>query len=242
MEYYNLQSQKEFESFYRDKVNQLLLRPDVISYLDKKKVYLNGQMEVNLFSNYDRKKFMNLTKFNNRRSLNSDHFSNASAKAKANDTSVELEILKDLNKLERNIALINDTISKDIVLQIANYEDKKRTIRKRLNKKTLLAGSQYISNFTDDNEMQRRRISYNNLMVNEIEEYIERNMNEMYKALDELKESYEKEINEAEESGYPGISNGLKEDLEVELDNLKLLYEEQRIKQTESIREKYFKK
>ena len=64
-------------------------------------------------------------------------------------------------------------------------------------------------------------------MLREIEDYVQKNMNEINQALEELKASFQEEINEAEENGLDDIANGLKEDLQVELDNLKDQYEEQ---------------
>ena len=64
-------------------------------------------------------------------------------------------------------------------------------------------------------------------MLREIEDYVQKNMNEIYQALEELKASFQEEINEAEENCLDDIANGLKEDLRVELDNLKDQYEEQ---------------
>ena len=81
-----------------------------------------------------------------------------------------------------------------------------------------------------------------NAMLKEIEEYVEKNKKEMYQALEELKLSYEPEIKEAEESGFPDIAESLKEDMSGELDNLTAQYEEQRMKEVEAIRAKYSKK
>ena len=55
-------------------------------------------------------------------------------------------------------------------------------------------------------------------------------------------EDVETEIKEADENGYPEIANGLKEDMEVELENLKDQYEEQRRVETDKIRAKYQKR
>ena len=79
----------------------------------------------------------------------------------------------------------------------------------------------------------------NNPMLREIEEFVQKNMDEMYKSFEELKASFQEEINEAEENGFPDIAEGLKEDLENELENLKDQYEEQRRVETEKIKKKY---
>ena len=78
-------------------------------------------------------------------------------------------------------------------------------------------------------------------LLKEIEEYVEQNMKEMYKAIEELKQSYEGEINEAIESGFEEIAESLKSDLKFEEENLTAQYEEERMKQIELIREKHKK-
>jgi hypothetical protein len=82
----------------------------------------------------------------------------------------------------------------------------------------------------------------NNPMLREIEDYVQKNMNEMYQALEELKASFQEEINEAEENGFTDIADGLKEDLQNELDILKDQYEEQKRLETEKIKAKYSKR
>ena len=82
----------------------------------------------------------------------------------------------------------------------------------------------------------------NNPMLREIEDYAQKNMNEMYQALEELKASFQEEIKEAEENGFTDIADGLKEDLQTELDNLKDQYEEQKRVETEKIKAKYAKR
>ena len=93
-----------------------------------------------------------------------------------------------------------------------------------------------------NNNTPTKNLIGNNPMLREIEDYVQKNMNEMYQALEELKASFQEEINEAEENGFDDIANGLKEDLQVELDNLKDQYEEQRRVETEKIKLKYSKR
>ena len=82
----------------------------------------------------------------------------------------------------------------------------------------------------------------NNPMLREIELFVQKNMDEMYEAFEELKASFQDEIKEAEENGFDDIAEGLKEDLQNELDNLKEQYEEQRRVETEKIKLKYSKR
>jgi predicted nucleotide-binding protein (sugar kinase/HSP70/actin superfamily) len=66
-------------------------------------------------------------------------------------------------------------------------------------------------------------------------------MKEMYKAIEELRESYEIEIKEAIDNGFDEIADSLREDLKSEEEGLISQYEEEKMKQIELIREKYKK-
>ena len=94
----------------------------------------------------------------------------------------------------------------------------------------------------NSNNTPTKNLIGNNPMLREIEDYVQKNMNEMYQAFEELKASFQEEINEAIENGFDDIADGLKEDLQVELDNLKDQYEEQRRIETEKIKDKYSKR
>ena len=96
-----------------------------------------------------------------------------------------------------------------------------------------------LNNNNSNNNTPTKNLIGNNPMLREIEDYVQKNMNEMYQALEELKASFQEEINEAEENGFSDIADGLKQDLQVELDNLKDQYEEQRRTETEKIKAKY---
>lgn len=97
-------------------------------------------------------------------------------------------------------------------------------------------------NIKNNENTPTKNIIGNNPMLREIEDYVQKNMNEMYQALEELKASFQEEISEAEENGFQDIADGLKEDLQAELDNLKDQYEEQRRIETEKIKSKYSKR
>ena len=191
-----------------------------------------------------------------------------------------------IDSVDIKLSKVDDKITKQIVGQMSNFEERKRkkNVRKNIIRKQSLNSNKSedsnkeenkdslsslnpdllkqlaelsgvslnggmiptpkaIVEMTNELPARKRRVSIGqNLMLKEIEEYVEKNMNEMYKALDELKESFETEIKEADENGYPEIANGLKEDMEVELENLKDQYEEQRRVETDKIRAKYQKR
>ena len=60
----------------------------------------------------------------------------------------------------------------------------------------------------------------------------------MYKAIEELRQSYQEEINEAVESGFDEIAESLRNDLKFEEENLTAQYEEEKMKHVELIRAK----
>ena len=47
MEYYNLIGKENFEIYYRNKINGLLLNPEIMEYLDKNKIDLNEKKDLN---------------------------------------------------------------------------------------------------------------------------------------------------------------------------------------------------
>ena len=147
-------------------------------------------------------------------------------------------------------------MSDNIVDQMAVFESNKRNkkIRKRNNSDTKEEKEKEIEKMLEVNEndieisnkinkvVRRRGSSISQpKFLKEIEEYVEKNMKEMYKAIEELKQSYEGEINEAVESGFDEIAESLRNDLKFEEENLTAQYEEERAKQIELIRAKYKK-
>ena len=90
--------------------------------------------------------------------------------------------------------------------------------------------------------LRKRSSIGQNGLLKQIEEFAEQNMNEMYAAIDDLKKSYEVEINEALESGFTEIAESLRADLKSEVENLEAQYEEQKLKKVELIRTNYNKK
>ena len=323
MEYYNLQNKEKFEAYYQNKINSLLLNPEITEYLDKNQIDLNVKKDLNLFPNYDKKKFKNVRATLSR--LNTDDSLPPLPKKRQKFSKKENSefISKKITEVDSKLHKIDQKVSDEIVSQMSNFEVKKRQkkIRRKdgtittiaeieqekakaikeakeakeaaeaeakkaeeerkeqekkkeeenVNKDTININEEEIKTekkeptvkFDIDKELEkekenemltndmefpprvfRRRGSSigQNAMLKEIEEYVEKNKKEMYQALEELKLSYEPEIKEAEESGFPDIAESLKEDMSGELDNLTAQYEEQRMKEVEAIRAKYSKK
>ena len=328
MEYYNLIGKENFEIYYRNKINGLLLNPEIMEYLDKNKIDLNEKKDLNLFPNYDKKKFRTVRTMSRMTADESMPLSipmPTKKKQKFSKKETTEFIGKKITEVDSRIHKIDQKVSDEIVSQMSNFEVKKRQkkIRRKdgtittiaeieqekakaikeakeakeaaeaeakkaeeerkeqekkkeeelenVNKDTININEEEIKTekkeptvkFDIDKELEkekenemltndiefpprvfRRRGSSigQNAMLKEIEEYVEKNKKEMYQALEELKLSYEPEIKEAEESGFPDIAESLKEDMSGELDNLTAQYEEQRMKEVEAIRAKYSKK
>jgi hypothetical protein len=93
-------------------------------------------------------------------------------------------------------------------------------------------------------EQERIKCEVSNVeaqMQKEIDDCIQFNIDEMNKALDELKKSFEDEIQALDETLFADVIQGLKDDMSEELENLQILYEEQRRVEIEKIRNKYRK-
>ena len=139
------------------------------------------------------------------------------------------------NKINEDI--IKSTEDELKILELSGIND--------INKKDSVENeniSEINNNIKNNENTPTKNLIGNNPMLREIENYVQKNMNDMYQALEELKASFQEEINEAEENGFQDIADGLKEDLQAELDNLKDQYEEQRKVETEKIKAKYSKR
>ncbi len=84
------------------------------------------------------------------------------------------------------------------------------------------------------------------LMTKEIEDYIEKSMKEMLKALEELRKSFNDELRNVDGilcinlvEVYPDLVSNLLEDRDADLEDLKEQYEESRRVEIEKIRAKY---
>ena len=287
MQYYNLKEKEEFENYYRNKLNNLLLNENVINYLDSHKVDLSKKVDLNLFpednKNNNDKKPENLAKTDKiddnenkikkssfkrrkvshddteiRRSPSLDFFKK---KNKINKNDIKEYVIRKIKEVDIKLKNIDKQVSNNIVEQMATFESNKRNKKKRkssssssdedkddsseLKKKESIEELVKIEpEIIEKRPMTRRRGSSigQTKFMKEIEEYVEQNMKEMYKAIEELRQSYEGEINEAVESGFEEIAESLRSDLKFEEENLTAQYEEERMKQIELIREKHKKK
>ena len=271
MQYYNLKEKEDFENYYRNKLNNLLLDENVIKYLDTHEVDLSKKVDLNIFPKdsfteespkkeenkppVPKKESKDDAEINRRLSI--DIFKK---KSKIKKDDIIEYVKRKIKEVDIKLKSIDKQVSNNIVEQMSAFEANKREkkIRKRKdsenNEEKDKEKENKIENKIEVNEndievlnkpkksIRRRGSSISQpKFLKEIEEYVEQNMKEMYKAIEELKQSYEGEINEAVESGFDEIAESLRNDLKFEEENLTAQYEEERMKQIELIRAKYKK-
>ena len=267
MQYYNLKEKKDFENYYKNKLNNLLLDENVIKYLDTHKVDLSKKVDLNIFpkesliESSPKKEVKEIPLVRKESRDDNDVHKRFSIDIIKKNNKVKKEdiieyVKKKIKEVDIKLKRIDKQVSDNIVDQMAVFESNKRNkkIRKRNNSDTKEEKEKEIEKMLEVNEndieisnkinkvVRRRGSSISQpKFLKEIEEYVEKNMKEMYKAIEELKQSYEGEINEAVESGFDEIAESLRNDLKFEEENLTAQYEEERAKQIELIRAKYKK-
>ena len=271
MQYYNLKEKKDFENYYKNKLNNLLLDENVIKYLDTHKVDLSKKVDLNIFpkesliESSPKKEVKEIPLVRKESRDDNDVHKRFSIDIIKKNNKVKKEdiieyVKRKIKEVDIKLKRIDKQVSDNIVDQMAVFESNKRNkkIRKRKNsdtkeekdkekekeiEKMLEVNENDIEISNKVNKVIRRRGSSISQpkFLKEIEEYVEKNMKEMYKAIEELKQSYEGEINEAVESGFDEIAESLRNDLKFEEENLTAQYEEERAKQIELIRAKYKK-
>ena len=267
MQYYNLKEKKDFENYYKNKLNKLLLDENVIKYLDTHKVDLSKKVDLNIFpkeslKEASPKKEANKLLLNRRESRDDNDLKKRPSldifKKKNIFKKEEIveKVRKKIKEVDIKLKRIDKQVSDNIVDQMAVFESNKRNKKIRKKKESEKKEEKVKENETKIEVDEKDIEITNNIKLNlrkrgssisqpkflkEIEEYVEKNMKEMYKAIEELKQSYEGEIKEAVESGFDEIAESLRNDLKFEEENLTAQYEEERTKQIELIRAKYKK-
>ena len=267
MQHYNLKEKKEFENYYRNKLNNLLLNENVIKYLDTHEVDLSKKVDLNIFPKESLieespKKLENNSSLQKKGSRDDTDIDRRPSidilkkKKKVNKEEIIEYVRRKIKEVDIRLKSIDKQVSNNIVDQMSIFESNKRNkkIRKKNNsiikeekeskneeKKEVNENDIDIFNILNKNKRRRGSSISQPKFLKEIEEYVEQNMKEMYKAIEELKKSYEDEINEADESGFDEIAESLRNDLKFEEENLVAQYEEERMKQIELIRAKYKK-
>jgi len=274
MQYYNVNEKEEFENYYRNKLNNLLLNESVIKYLDTHEVDLSKKVDLNIFSKdkltvsnnkkeeKEKKEEEILTKKESRDDTDiimKSSFNITKKKNKIKKDEIIEYVKRKIKEVDIKLKRIDKQVSDNIVDQMAAFDTNKRNkkIRKKKNSDTKEEKDKdQEKEFKNESKIEENEIDISikkkthrrrgssisqPQFLKEIEEYVEQNMKEMYKALEELKQSYEGEISEAVESGFDEIAESLRNDLKFEEENLTAQYEEERMKQIELIRAKYKK-
>ena len=253
MQYYNLKDKEEFENYYRTKLNNLLLNEKVITYLDTHKVDLSKKVDLDIFSQNTSGDQDSKNKKVNIKTMSHDDAEIARNPSidlfKTKNKIKKADIIEYVNKKIREVDIKLESIDKQVINNIAeqmsNFESNKRNKKKRKGSGEVNEEKEEEKDTINDlineepkNPMRRRGSSIGqNKLMKEIEQYVEQNMKEMYKAIEELRQSYEGEINEAVESEFDEIAESLRNDLKAEEENLTAQYEEERMKQIEILRE-----
>ena len=190
---------------------------------------INRRLSIDLFKNKNKVKKEDIIEYVKRKIKEVD------IRLKSIDKQVSNNIVEQMSFFESNKR--NKKIRKpkhsDIKVEKEKEKEKGAEIEKEIIAK-IEVNENDIEIMNKPNKNMRRRGSSISQpkFLKEIEEYVEQNMKEMYKAIEELKQSYEGEIKEAEESGFDEIAESLRNDLK---------FEEERMKQIELIRSKYKK-
>ena len=273
MQYYNLKEKSEFENYYKNKLNKLLLDENVIKYLDTHKVDLTKKVDLNIFpkeslSEASPNKETNKIPMHRKGSRDDNDlkirysFDMFKKKNKFKKEEIIEYVRKKIKEVDIKLKRIDKKVSDNIVDQMAIFESNKRNKKIRKKKNSEIKEEKEKEKETEVKNEAKNEVNENDIEImnninknsrrrgssisqpkflKEIEEYVEKNMKEMYKAIEELKQSYEGEINEAVESGFDEIAESLRNDLKFEEENLTAQYEEERTKQIELIRAKYKK-
>ena len=265
MQHYNITGKKDFEKYYKTKLNNLLLNESVINYLDTHNVDLTKKVDLNLFNikkkdssisgwtNTSGSETQNRNNNNNNNSgqksfddmeiKKKPSFNIMHKKSKIKKEDILEYVTRKIKEVDIKLNTIDKQVSNNIVEQMSSFESIKRSKKIKKSKEeennaTISESDLDLNNYT----LKRRGSSIGqNRQMKEIEEYVQQNMKEMYQAIEELKESYEAEIKEAVDNGFDEIADSLREDLKAEEEGLVSQYEEERMKQIELIREKYKK-
>lgn len=250
MEYYNLLGKRTFEVYYRNKVNQLLLNEEVEKFLDAFKINLNEKFDLNLFPGYDKIKFTStktLSRLTTEESVNSNNSKQFLKQELTEKANIKIK------EVEKCLSKIDGKISTEIVHQMEIFEKRKRE------KVLKYQGELGIKAMTTDSnekivipyeegccEGSISRVRAGSVgrspMMKEIEEYIEKYMKEMFREIEEIKSSYEGKIKNAKKNYLLDIEESLKEDMNEEIENLKIQYEEQRDRKIDLIKGKHTNK
>ena len=172
MQYYNLKEKDEFENYYRNKLNNLLLNEKVIDYLDSHKVDLSKKVELNLFPT------MNTGNQGKKENSGNARAKKTSLKKKVrisiDDTDLKrtasIDAIKKKNKIKKEdiieyinrkikevdikLVSIDKQVSNNIVEQMSAFESNKRNKKVKKSQNTLESIEGELDNLKFINEIK----------------------------------------------------------------------------------------
>ena len=151
MQYYNVNEKEEFENYYRNKLNNLLLNESVIKYLDTHEVDLSKKVDLNIFSKdkltvsnnkkeeKEKKEEEILTKKESRDDTDiimKSSFNITKKKNKIKKDEIIEYVKRKIKEVDIKLKRIDKQVSDNIVDQMAAFDTNKRNKKIRKKKKS----------------------------------------------------------------------------------------------------------
>ena len=257
MQHYHLDNNQKLQDFYNKKLISLLTRPDVTEYLDKNHTDINDHSDLNLFPEEQQK--------NTQKLVRQKTFATVSDYAFNKEMALQT-IRKKMGEVDAFIDKITQAISKDVLDQMMNYNEKIKNLKNQVNTSTAVSNEDSESSDNDDEffaniqKQKEMEISKDN-NNNEVAKKQETRRLSMQKhiglinsvVLDEteayIKKSIEEENREIAEinAEYEKTIKDLPSDLasayleerDEEIRNLQSQYEDKRAKDLEKLKKKH---
>lgn len=141
MQHYHLDNNQKLQDFYNKKLISLLTRPDVTEYLDKNHTDINDHSDLNLFPEEQQK--------NTKKLVRQKTFATVSDYAFNKEMALQT-IRKKMGEVDAFIDKITQAISKDVLDQMMNYNEKIKNLKNQVNTSTAVSNEDSESSDNDD--------------------------------------------------------------------------------------------
>lgn len=141
MQHYHLDNNQKLQDFYNKKLISLLTRPDVTEYLDKNHTDINDHSDLNLFPEEQQKNTKKLVRLKT--------FATVSDYAFNKEMALQT-IRKKMGEVDAFIDKITQAISKDVLDQMMNYNEKIKNLKNQVNTSTAVSNEDSESSDNDD--------------------------------------------------------------------------------------------
>lgn len=141
MQHYHLDNNQKLQDFYNKKLISLLTRPDVTEYLDKNHTDINDHSDLNLFPEEQQK--------NTQKLVRQKTFATVSDYAFNKEMALQT-IRKKMGEVDAFIDKITQAISKDVLDQMMNYNEKIKNLKNQVNTSTAVSNEDSESSDNDD--------------------------------------------------------------------------------------------